>query len=56
MSDSADIDLALEEVAMAKPCSLDVRMRVIDEIEAGASRREAAEWLNVSPSSAVKWM
>ena len=41
---------------MAKPCSLDVRMRVIDEIEAGASRREAAEWLNVSPSSAVKWM
>ena len=40
---------------MPRPCSEDVRMRLIDEIEAGASRREAAEWLNVSPSSAVKW-
>lgn len=40
---------------MPKPCSDDLRMRLIEEIEAGASRREAAEWLNVSPSSAVKW-
>lgn len=30
-------------------------MRLIEEVESGASRREAAEWLNVSPSSAVKW-
>jgi len=40
---------------MPKPCSKDLRMRLIEEVESGASRREAAEWLNVSPSSAVKW-
>lgn len=40
---------------MPKPCSVDVRMRVIEELESGASCREAAEWLEVSPSSAVKW-
>ena len=34
---------------------MDVRMRVIKGIESGASCREAAEWLEVSPSSAVKW-
>jgi transposase len=28
---------------------------LIEDVESGASRREAAEWLNVSPSSAVKW-
>ena len=28
---------------MPKPCSLDLRMRVLREVEAGASRREAAE-------------
>jgi transposase len=31
-------------------------MRVIDEVEAGASCREAAEWASVSPSSAIKWV
>lgn len=41
---------------MPKACSKDLRVRVIEAVEAGASRREAAEWLNVSPSSAVKWM
>jgi hypothetical protein len=25
-------------------------------VESGASRREAAEWFDVSPSSAIKWM
>ena len=41
---------------MPKPCSLDLRMRVLREVEAGASRREAAEWVEVSASSAIKWM
>ena len=40
---------------MPKPCSMDVRMRVIEEMASGASCREAAEWMEVSPSSAVKW-
>jgi transposase len=41
---------------MPKPCSLDLRMGVLREVEAGASRREAAEWVEVSASSAIKWM
>ena len=41
---------------MPKACSKDLRVRVIEEVEAGASRRAAAEWLSVSPSSAIKWM
>jgi transposase len=41
---------------MPKPCSLELRERVVDAVESGASRREAAEWFDVSPSSAVKWM
>jgi transposase len=31
-------------------------MRVLREVEAGASRREAAECVEVSASSAIKWM
>ena len=41
---------------MPKPCSLDLRMRVLREVEAGASRREAAECVEVSASSAIKWI
>jgi transposase len=41
---------------MPKPCSLDLRERVLDAVETGASRREAAERFEVSASSAVKWM
>ena len=41
---------------MPKPCSLDLRMRVLRAVEAGASRREAAECVEVSASSAIKWM
>jgi transposase len=29
---------------------------IVDAVEPGASRREAADWLDVSPSSAIKWM
>ena len=41
---------------MPKPCSLGLRERVVDAVKSGASRREAAEWFEVSPSSAIKWM
>src|SRR5271167_2543872 len=41
---------------MPKPCSLDLRVRVLRAVEAGASRREAAECVDVSASSAIKWM
>jgi transposase len=33
-----------------------VRMRVIDFVEAGGSRREAAEQFDVSVSSAIRWV
>ena len=41
---------------MARPYSLDLRERVVRAIEAGMSRRKAAEVFGVSVSSAVKWM
>jgi transposase len=41
---------------MARPYSLDLRERVVEAIEGGLSRREAAELFGVSPSTAVKWM
>jgi transposase len=41
---------------MPKPCSLDLRMRLLEAVIAGASRREAAESFEVSASSGVKWL
>ncbi len=41
---------------MPKPCSEDLRERVLKAVEAGASRREAAECYEVSASSAIRWM
>ena len=41
---------------MSKPYSLDLRERVVECIEAGASRHEAAERFEVSVSSAIRWM
>ena len=41
---------------MSKPCSLELRERVVDAVELGASRREAGDCFEVSPSSAIKWM
>ena len=41
---------------MPKPCSLELRERVVNAVKSGASRREAAEWFEVSPSSAIKWV
>src|SRR5260370_42493616 len=40
---------------MPKPYSRDLRERVIASIEAGASRREAAELYGISPSVVVIW-
>ena len=41
---------------MPKSLSGDLRERVIEAVEAGASRREAAERFEISTSSAVKWL
>ena len=56
MSECAGIDSIFGGRSMPKPCSLDLRERVLDAVETGASRREAAERFEVSASSAVKWM
>jgi len=40
---------------MPKPYSYDLRVRVIELIEAGSSRREAAELYGISPSVVVIW-
>jgi transposase len=39
-----------------KAYSSDLRVRVIEAVAAGASRREAAERFEVSIASAVKWL
>ena len=41
---------------MPKAYSSDLRVRVIEAVVAGASRREAAERFEVSIASAVKWL
>ena len=41
---------------MPKSYSSDLRKRVIEAVEAGASRREAAERFEVDPSTAVRWL
>jgi transposase len=40
---------------MGRPYSEDLRVRVVDAIAGGASRRESARIFAVSPSSAVRW-
>ena len=42
--------------AVPKAYSGDLRERVIEAVEAGASRREAAERFEVSMASAIKWL
>ena len=41
---------------MPRAYSADMRTRVIGRVESGASRREAAEHYEVSPSTAVIWV
>ena len=42
--------------SMSGAYSNDLRVRVIDAVEAGASRREAAERFEISVSSAIRWL
>jgi transposase len=41
---------------MAKPYSEDLRVRVVEAVALGASRRGAAERFKIGVSSAVRWM
>ena len=41
---------------MPNPYSTELRERVIARVEAGGSRREAAEHFEISASAAVKWL
>src|SRR5262245_43457999 len=56
MSESLCIDSPQAEWTMPKSCSRDLRERVIDAVEAGASRREAGERYDVSAASSVRWV
>jgi transposase len=56
MSESLGIDSPFWERAMPRSYSTDLRQRVIEAVETGASRHEAAERFDVSVSSAVKWL
>jgi putative transposase len=56
MSESRGIESIFGGRSMPKPCSLDLRIRLLDAVIAGASRREAADCFDVSASSAVKWL
>jgi transposase len=40
---------------MTKPLSLDLRLRVVGAIDAGMSRRAAAERFGIAASAAIKW-
>jgi transposase len=41
---------------MPNPYAAEMRRRVIERVESGASRREAAEHFEISASAAVKWL
>jgi transposase len=56
MSESVDIDSPFWRRAMPKSYSGDLRERVIEAVEMGASRHEAADRFEVSVASAVKWL
>jgi hypothetical protein len=43
-------------LTMPEAYSTDIRKRVIARVEGGASRREATELFDISPSAAVKWV
>jgi transposase len=56
MSEALCIDSPLRGRAMPKSYSGDLRERVIEAVEAGASRREAGERFEISASSSVRWL
>jgi transposase len=47
---------SLEGWPMRGPYPGELRIRVIDFVEAGGSRREAAEQFQVTASSAIRWV
>jgi transposase len=56
VSESSCIDSSFRGLTMPKSYSSDLRERVIEAVETGASRREAAERFEVSVSSAIRWV
>jgi transposase len=56
MSESLCIDSPLGGWAMPKAYSGDLRERVIEAVEMGATRREAADRFEISASSSIKWL
>jgi len=56
MSESLGIDSPFWGPAMPTSYSADLRERVIEAVEMGASRHEAADRFEISVSSAVKWL
>src|SRR5215472_6209169 len=56
MSDPIGIDSPVGGPTMPQSYSGDLRERVIGTVEAGASRREAADLFEISVSSAVRWV
>src|SRR5262245_62623795 len=56
MGESIGIDSVLGGWTMPTAYSGDMRKRVIAEVESGASRREAAEEFEISPSTAIIWV
>ena len=56
MSESIALIRLWGTTRMPKSLSGDLRERVIEAVQAGASRREAAERFEISASAAVKWL
>jgi transposase len=56
IDDPIGIDSPFEGRTMPNPYSTELRERVIARVEAGGSRREAAEHFEISASAAVKWL
>lgn len=56
MSECVGIDSPLWGRTMPRSYSGDLRERVIEAVETGASRREAAERFEISASSSVRWL
>ena len=56
MSESIGIDSPVGGPTMPQSYSGDLRERVIGTVEAGASRREAADLFEISISSAIRWV
>jgi transposase len=56
IGDCSAFDSLWRRLGMPTAYSADLRRRVIEEVETGASRREAAEHFAIDPSSAVRWL